>query len=1634
MANNYGPWAGKLTAITGNPAAVRILLTTVGAPDNGSSIALVLTLIASSLEHIGKQFGLEVANQWARVARAAANAARTLAHEMPSLTIFGPRELALDVYGPFVHLADSDTTSLPPAVWQAIGLLVLVSIRDQGRISAKVADQILTLARTKKRKQPNAGWLSLYELAPITRQALEDLNGQTQNRPCSQFARHLLSAWTSLTSIPLPPDESVAPKSSPAFAEPAASTTTNQTQTENNKKKNRKKKSDLYSNSPPSCIPLRERASFANMQDVFGIPWAWHRLHPMHVAKTTRALIRSLGKASAPDERTHSVFCLMALIVSHDFRPLLRLSLQPNDDLWYCLKTRCVIYNRRRLLGLKGAAKTTDYIYIPVPSIVANELAEHEQLRPQSENLRKLLNVIDVDDWLSRAESFIRTLGDSAHLSCSARFAHSLGLVHLLCGTSDCLTSLLTLNLDLSPIGALNYFQVSEKYAFERIAAVYEYLGLGPLSARARDVKIGSSRCPTDEEARTDWMVLGFQAAKAIFDVEHAVDMAAVAKAFNIGSTANAMAYRWPTGSRPQKLNRLSHADLKTHPEFLFHDEKRTKPSSARLTPRTHEVDDVLAAQEQLVKVAKARMKKLGIAKKDMPSLISSPSPGSPFFIELVNRIRGGQSKWCAKPLSTDEIENLARGFSGIARNGARNFWVSKAGVGENRGWLERTLAGHSRGQAGVGGWSLGCSPVSLLRKLHAFMTETICDLKLPPYLGTASTPIKMLTPRFDLRYMDRRAAKSEVSESDMPVDYCHSTTLPAIVLVDSLRRAVGDFGNLSADGQLLLSLMVMDGLTNRGDVNCVWTFLQGASNKTAPVAITWTRASGQEIEMPLQPSSRLHLSRAGLLPTLTVVAQRLRTWLESTWPSFRWPTTAAGVISALCWLTARWVRLNMAPLLVYAYDPKNRAVTFDSPSRQRLQFGTAPNSIGALDVRDISVRKTSSVTGRTELRRLVTVVWNVAKGNLRSGGDERRAGKLLIALAASFDLDACKPLTAWAIRWLIAECNRWKEHHVSCNQISVLYSNLTRLRERLDLLPADADPTHWNHTDWQRFAKFILDVSQLAEAKRPGAHVARQIALHRIAQVLTESGQYTASSRGVRVKGDAGNLPIADSAARVFVSEASIDAVRAATHIVYSEWKVEAAQATGTLEITIQGCARSDEINALRACDVSADLAALTTIGFSQIKTDGSRRAIPLEGRARTAMLELLRVLKLFPHPPEFLFSSIDTSVNLNTGRDRQAVITHLFRLVLGSDEFVWHTLRGVSLMNFLVPGWEHDVKTIFRDSFPLAAAQAIVSALAGNSPSHVALCLGRSGHASQQAPVTSYLAAWAYWYAALMRATQSDYRVEGKLADVIPGRNWVQLRAARTRAKDHAFDEWRWAIQHWCESQIKKQDLHLVQLPQTPPIRSGIDDKFVTKLWYGARRAFGDSQDSAVNACKVGKTQGMNIDNSLSTLPAFEHLHVTSVRTTEKDKEDRPRRSMIDLLNKAGVKSILEMIAAADSPKAEALQSLLHVDLSDIGLNILTLALSALPVEYGLEVAWRLDRHDPRFEQDIKAWQSARDPPAEPRVFITRARSTLRSPIRVRLIELAALKNDVRSTYLTTITRTILEVRCRLIKKEHL
>ena len=659
MAMNYSAWFGKLTAITGNPAAVRILLTTIGAPENGSSIALVLTLIASSLEHIGRQFGLEVATQWANVARSAAIAARTLAHEMPALTIFGPRELALDVYGPFVHLADSDaTTSLPPAVWQAIGLLVLVSIRDQGRISAKVADQILTLARTKKRTHPNAHWLSLYELEPITRQALEDLNGQTQNRPCSQFARHLLSAWTSLTSIPLPPDESATPGSGSALGEPDDSTTSGQTQTRKNQKKDRKKKSDLYANAPPSCIPLRERASFANMQDVFGIPWAWHRLHPMHVAKTTRSLIRRLDPASDQEERTHSVFCLMALIVSHDFRPLLKLSLRPNDDLWYCLKTRCVIYNRRRLLGLKGNALASDYIHIPVPSAVADELAEHAQLRPQSEDLRELLDVVDVDAWLSRAEAFIRSLGDSAHLSCSARFAHSLGLVHLLCGTSDCLTSLLTLNLDLSPIGALNYFQVSEKYAFERIAAVYEYLGLGPLAARARDLKIGSLRCPTDAEARTDWMVLGSQAAKAIFDVAHALDMAAVAQAFNIGSPANAMAYRWPTGSRPQRFGRLSHADVKTHPEFVFHDEKKTKPSSARLTPRTREVDDVLAAQEQLVKAAKTRMAKLGLSKSDMPKLISSPAPGSPFFIELVNRIRGGQSKWCAGPLSTDEIKN----------------------------------------------------------------------------------------------------------------------------------------------------------------------------------------------------------------------------------------------------------------------------------------------------------------------------------------------------------------------------------------------------------------------------------------------------------------------------------------------------------------------------------------------------------------------------------------------------------------------------------------------------------------------------------------------------------------------------------------------------------------------------------------------------------------------------------------------------------------------------------------------------------------------------------------------------------------------------------------------------------------
>jgi hypothetical protein len=244
--------------------------------------------------------------------------------------------------------------------------------------------------------------------------------------------------------------------------------------------------------------------------------------------------------------------------------------------------------------------------------------------------------------------------------------------------------------------------------------------------------------------------------------------------------------------------------------------------------------------------------------------------------------------------------------------------------------------------------------------------------------------------------------------------------------------------------------------------------------------------------------------------------------------------------------------------------------------------------------------------------------------------------------------------------------------------------------------------------------------------------------------------------------------------------------------------------------------------------------------------------------------------------------------------------------------------------------------------------------------------------------------------------------------------------------------LDEWKWAIEHWIEPPSKKIILQLPQTSAAPQIRFGIDDRFVTKLWFGARRAFGDSKDSAVSACKVGETVAVQIDNALSTLPTFENLHVTSVRNKQKDKENRPQHSLIKLLDKAEVNSILQTIAATDTAQAGALQSLLDANFSDIGLNILALALGALPMQYGLEVAWRSDRHDPKIEQDIKAWQAAKDPPEEPRVFFTKARSTLLSPNRVRVVELAVVLNDVRSTYLTTITRTALEVRSRLITKE--
>lgn len=1624
------------------PMALKAVYTAIGLSTSGEGAGdqPALGLAADAMQSLAARWGVAEATEWAEFVRDAERAAGEAAAEgYTAMTKFGDAHAEGELLASIAGLARLDPASRSAIVLESIALEIYGALRKDAAVPSKIAAATLRMARNVRRKKPGRDWQMLYDLEKLSEEGLKRVVRDAPDGECRLLAMHLLGRWTedrSLSGLPVevPTQSSGDEPAALAKDGSAEGLETGKRKGKGKRKDRRKGKRGPQPDRVPSVAVLRARAANAKLHHAYSVDRVWDRLDANSVAEVTQKLEPLLAPKADLQMRCMAVHALMAQRISHDYRPALRLRLQllPGEtpDLWYDRASRCLKFSRKRQLNLKGPADPDDIQSVPIPAVLADAIEALWQLHPTAQELGHLLGFQSRDLWLAQVERFISRLGDPAHRATSGRFVHSLGLVHLHCGTSDVLTGMLTFNLVHAADGAPHYVGVAEAFAFERVAVVDAFLGLGALSALPADRPFGHPGVPTVEEARSDWTALSLQVARAIFEILGAPDADAVGRSFNTGMAAAAAAYRWPTGARDQAYQRLSLTDATVHPVFVYQDDKKTKPPSSRLIPRTLELDQVISAVAELRRVATARLRALGARDEDLPALLQAPRPEHPLFVQLkvVPSLKGGM-RVIAQPLRAkcDSLKKLVRGTDTLRRHAARCFWMSTIALAPSCGWHGRALGGHARRDAGLGGWCQGMPPALLLDDLARFMRQTLDSLALPPFLQQAQpAPQRQALPLvLDLQRFARRADPWAHVSADLPQHYCVPSTLTAMCIAIALRGCLGAvMDDLDAPAHALLSLMAGSGFTSAEDVRRVWASLPEQAAGGLLRRHVWQRESGQEIEMPAQPWTAVHISRVKAWPSLNKAATSLRIWLQGRFSAIAWPQETGALLTALGWIVGLWARVIGAPIVLHCHRPETRAATFDAASRKRLREGWS----GAIVAPTVTTEGTGLVPvqdgGKSEMKRLVTAIWDIVGTGGRKGEDIKLANALRPHLKTKLDIEACFPVTRWLLRWVDQECIRLQQRIAKTNDLNTVYNNLTALRERLDKLEIKSDLDAWDHRDWSEFREAALDVTEIPDEKsRAVALEARRKALNRIVRVLSEAGLYPACRAALSNESADEHHWWPDSASRVFVPDQVLDAVRADVRGLYANAPLELAQAQFLLELTLDGAARRDESTTVCRDKVSEGLVAMAATGFNRRKTDDSSRIVVLAGALTAATLALCGLSDELYDARTALVSQRGLVVNLRFGRARQAVLVDLLRQRLVAPEFQWHTLRGVGVMAFLLGPWQPLVRRLLREHMPLEAACELMRALAGASPSHAANSFNRSGHANNETPCAAYLPCWTDLHAAMYRAAPGvpEPSLELVRAAQLEGRNQQSLNQARHLGKDI----WQWVITP------SGQRLQCGQVADVSPETACAAGATVDltdaapgkQVRFGVLNLLGFSRNAGMTHAPMSTSQAERIEAKLQAALPLSQLHRSAVQRADEDMVN-VRKMLRDFMGKPPALDLVEAIANGPPDAVQALQQLLMDTESWLSVPRLRLALRALPLSMGLQVTWRLGCVDNRLVKALRALQ-------ETRVVVTDPSANVTGSIRLSVIAMpsagtgqASAPDPRHIASLSTTARIALEV----------
>lgn len=1601
--NTYASWFDELLSKAGRHDATRRLFNSLAVPTNGAGILSVLGIVAKGCSICAvKNPALEL---WSSHINVVYGALCSIVSRHPTLSAVTDRELNLDTFGPLSNLGTIGERKLFPSVLESIGWIVMEALRNNEIISTKSAAQILTLQRSASRKNTDSDWELLCTQTALVRSTLEDLAKENRNKDVSALASKLLnSAFLNLNAPFLEIPSTIA--NDPEDAQKQ------KPQNQGHSKSSSEKKS---TNTPlPSVVNLKSKASYVAPIASFANQDSYDRLAPKRLKKTTTILAADLELMGIIERPALASIAILSLYINHNPRSTLNLSLIPNNDIWLG-KCANIYFNHDVYIGLSGNLGESNIVKIALPSKLKKYLKRQLAKNPNAKTLAELLNITEQKQWLSKLENYLSNTGDRAHKTTPGRLSHSLNLIYLEVGSTYEFAALDTLSPEITGDSALNYVRVDYKYAQTIRSRVAQYLDLGDIEDEDNDPPwIGSKYCPSTDELIEDWNEQSSSFTKSLNDIEIASSKSEVMQAFNIGSAANTRAFRVVTASRMQLTAHPTRRDLLSNQDYIYVYDKNTQPSSARLLKRSRYIDQIINAQQKITQIAYQRLLQLKLTLNEIPKSIASPGQQEAFFTELYFD-KKARLKSRAIDIKTVTLHTNTSGE--LASNSSRQWWGSVCASQPEPSWISRSILGHSRKLAIVGSWCSLAAPAYLIQQAGQLMTSKIEEIDLLKYTQSDNSKIDLISANFSFKGMDKTRINGKSFNPAMPKHYCDHTTLPAVTMAEEIRKLICDNKKCSSSAKTLLSLVFMDGITNDDDIHSIWLEFKCQKPSEPLIDLKWRRDSGQEIQIPAQPSTRSHLGLANPLSEIDFAAKECITYLKDIFPSVTWPETARGLMRALIWIMCRWQRVHVPPFLLYCFDSSVVAATYSSKSQARLLHGENHSQVNSDDIANAAKPCKLSSKARPSLSTLQNSFGKIANGNLKKGGDKKRSTLLLKLLEEEFTFNDSDPSLEIIVNWLSIELMQWIQGETNPIEVDVMYQYLSRVLRRISCYPHTyQSPTYWSANDWRNLCNWILNVDDKLIEKQTNIRLNRDIALRRILTTLANNGIYKIPSEALPGLIIDKSRTWCESASRVYVSNASTQNVASALAYIYKDWEIKSLQSKVLHELFISGCMRSRENSALMSKHIGDGIAVMTECGFSHIKTTLSERLAILSTTLSTEIEKLIKLLSKLPYPPEHLFSEEDTVVNLTIGRDKADVIVQLYRLILGDPAFVLHSLRGYGLQQQITPDFERSIHSIFSEGyFPLENSLQLVSVFNASDPSYLANCFLKSGHASHRTPAESYCSIWPYWYAAFMRSTQVGQCLTRSLANSLSCKSDEILRTERRRFG--SVDEWNWAIlpnrrdrknRVILNSMVNSVNLSEFSAKDVPTQ----DDS--SEYRYLVYRHFELDKVSSEHEANCGRSSSDLIDSNLLFAPSFKHLHK---RTPGRiDKEGRPKLSALRRAKGEDNEDLIEFIRVSSARSALVLDDLLSNKCLRISPNDIISALSAIPLDFSLQICWAKGSIDTQVASLLAS--NKRITGLDERKHISRG-------IRARVVPPGEKPSEFEITHTTTLIRTVLSIR---------